>query len=270
MSAELVERAWQTIEQVRRRRPLVHQITNLVVMNDTANATLALGGRPVMALDPAEVAEMAAQADALVLNLGTPAEERFTALARAGIAANDARKPIVIDPVGYGATTWRTARADALLEQVRPSLVRGNAGEIMQLCGAFGRVSGVDSAGAAADLEAIARNNAREWGYPLAISGAVDVITDGHRLLRIANGTPLLSRITGAGCIGTALAGCCLAVQEDALLAALAASLALAIAGELAAGRCAGPGSFRVALIDAIANLDHDAIRDRARVTIAS
>lgn len=266
MTAELIEQAWQVIERVRRRRPLVHQITNLVVMTDTANATLAFGGRPVMAIDPAEVAEMVAQADALVLNLGTPIEERFAAMHVAGRAANEVRKPIVVDPVGYGATAWRTERADALLAAIQPSIVRGNAGEIMQLCGAFGRVSGVDSAAADDDLESVVRSRARERGYTLSISGARDVITDGRQLIRVTNGTPLLARITGAGCIGTALTGCCAAVEPDAFVAALASALALGIAGEIAARDVAGPGSFRTALIDAIAALDGATFQERARI----
>jgi len=250
------------LARVREARPLIHHITNTVTQNDVANATLAIGAAPVMAHAPEEVEDMVAQAQALVLNIGTLTAAVVEAMLRAARRANTAGIPVVLDPVGAGATPFRTAQAERLLAGARIACVRGNAGEIAALAGQSGTVRGVDAAGAAgprpaaADAEAaLAAALAVRLGCAVAATAAVDVLTDGARLVRLAHGHPLLRAITGAGCMATACIGACAAVEADPLAAAVAGLACFEIAAERAAALAAGPGSFRVALLDALAAL---------------
>ena len=253
---------------IRERKPLVHQITNYVVMNETANATLALGALPVMAHAREEVEEMAALAGALVLNIGTLSPPWVEAMLAAGRAANSAGVPVVLDPVGAGATSYRTETARRLLEEVDVAVVRGNAAEIATLAGREAEIRGVESIGANDSAAALARAAAQELGTVVAVTGAVDQVSDGERTLGVANGDPLLARITGSGCIATAITGSFLAVRPDAPLAAAAEALvALGVAGEDAAREAKGPGSFHAALYDALDGLDPQTLDERARLT---
>ncbi len=255
-----------SLRQLRARRPLVHQITNFVVMNETANATLALGALPVMAHAPEEVAEMAAAANALVLNIGTLSASWVDAMILAGTAANRHRVPVVLDPVGAGATSFRTASARRILDEVDVAVLRGNAGEIASLVDVAANVRGVESVDAldAADL---AQRAARAFGLVAAVTGPVDHVADGSRLVRVANGHPMLAAITGTGCTASALTGCFLAVAPSALEGAVDALVALGVAGEDAAEGARGPGSFQVNLYDALAALDPDTLDARARLS---
>ena len=252
---------------LRERKPLVHQITNYVVMNETANATLALGALPVMAHAREEVEEMAAVAGALVLNIGTLSPPWVEAMVAAGRAANANGVPIVLDPVGAGATTYRTETARRLLDELDVSVVRGNAAEIATLAGRDAEIRGVESIDADDSGSELARAAARELGTVAAVTGAVDHVSDGDRTVGVANGHPLLATITGSGCISTAITGCFLAVRPDAPLEAAAEALvALGVAGEDAAAEAKGPGSFHAALYDALYALDPDTIDARARI----
>ncbi|HKA25770.1 MAG TPA: hydroxyethylthiazole kinase [Gaiellaceae bacterium] len=253
---------------IRARKPLVHQITNYVVMNETANATLALGALPVMAHAREEVEEMAAIAGALVLNIGTLSPHWVQAMVAAGHAANAAGVPVVLDPVGAGATRYRTETAQMILLELDVAVVRGNAAEIATLAGREAEIRGVESIGASDSAAALARAAARELGTVAAVTGAVDQVSDGDTTVGIANGNPLLARITGSGCIATAITGSFLAVRADAPLAAAAEALvALGVAGEDAARDAQGPGSFHAALYDALDGLDPQTIDGRAKLT---
>jgi len=251
---------------VRERKPLVHQITNYVVMNETANATLALGALPVMAHAREEVAEMVRLAGALVLNIGTLSPHWIEAMLAAGAAANEAGVPVVLDPVGAGATSFRTDTAKRILDVVDVAVLRGNAGEVATLVGVESEVRGVESIAAGADAEAIARAAASALGVVASVTGPVDHVSDGERTAAIENGHPLLAAVTGTGCMSSAITGCFLAV-DGPFDAAVAALVAFGVAGEDAAQDAKGPGSFHVGLYDALAALDPDSLDMRARVT---
>jgi hydroxyethylthiazole kinase len=255
----------EALRDLRGRRPLVHQITNFVVMNETANATLALGALPVMAHAPQEVEEMAAAAGALVLNIGTLSEHWVEAMALAGRAANGAGVPVVLDPVGAGATAYRTDTARRLLEEVEIAVVRGNAAEIATLAGRQAEIRGVEAIGAEGSGAELARAAAQALGCVAAVTGAVDHVSDGGRVLAVSNGHALLGTVTGTGCMSTAVTGCFLAVREP-LEAAVAALVAFGVAGEDAAAGARGPGSFHVALYDSLYALDPDTLDARARM----
>ena len=250
---------------VRERKPLVHQITNYVVMNETANATLALGALPVMAHAREEVAEMVRLAGALVLNFGTLSPHWVEAMLIAGKAANEAGVPVVLDPVGVGATTYRTETARLILGEVDVAVLRGNAGEVATLVGVEAEVRGVESIGTASDAAAIAKAAASGLGLVASVTGPVDHVSDGDRAAAIANGHPLLGAVTGTGCMSSAITGCFLAVA-DPFDAAVAALVAFGAAGEDAARDAKGPGSFHVGLYDSLAALDPESLDGRARI----
>jgi hydroxyethylthiazole kinase len=255
------------LHALRERRPLVHQITNYVVMNETANATLALGALPVMAHAPEEVEEMVALAGALVLNIGTLSAHWVDAMLAAGKAANAAGIPVVLDPVGAGATRYRTETAKRILDEVDVAVLRGNAGEVATLVGVQAEVRGVESIGGGGEAGELALAAGKALGVVASVTGAVDHVSDGDRLLAVSNGHPLLASITGTGCMSTALTGCFLAVAADRPLEAAAEALvAFGVAGEDAARDAAGPGSFHVNLYDALAALDPATLDGRAKV----
>jgi len=255
---------------VRERRPLVHQITNYVVMNETANATLALGALPVMAHAPQEVEEMVGLASSLVLNIGTLSEHWVEAMLAAGRAAGERGLPIVLDPVGAGATAYRTDTARRILDVVDVTVVRGNAGEVATLVGVEAEVRGVESIAAGGEPAQLVRAAARTLGCVVAVTGPVDHVSDGERVLAVANGRELLATVTGTGCMATAITGCFLAVRPDAPLEAAAAALAaFGVAGEDAAAGAKGPGSFHLGLYDALYGLDPQSLDGRARISEA-
>jgi len=257
-----------TLRALRDRRPLVHQITNYVVMNETANATLALGALPVMAHAREEVEEMVGLAGALVLNIGTLSPHWVEAMLAAGKAANERGVPVVLDPVGAGATRYRTETARRLLDEVDVAVLRGNQGEVATLVGVEAEVRGVESLGARGEPAELARAAARNLGLVASVTGPVDHVSDGERVLAVANGHELLASVTGTGCMSSAITGCFLAAKRDAPLEAAAEALAaFGVAGEDAAREARGPGSFHVALYDALAALDPDTLDARTRIT---
>lgn len=250
--------AWSTLQAVRAQGPLVHSVTNLVVTNLTANVLLALGASPAMVENLEEAGELAAVAGAVVINLGSMSAPRTEAMLAAAQAADRTGTPWVLDPVAVGALSYRTEVARDLLAD-RPTAIRGNASEIASLAGEDGGGKGVDSTlDSDAALEA-ARRLARATGAVVAVTGEVDRVTDGDRLLEVHNGHMLLTRVTGMGCSATVAVAACLAVAERAgidRLTATAHALALfGFAAERAARGAAGPASFQIALIDSLYGL---------------
>ncbi len=261
-------KAGDSLRRLRETKPLVHQITNYVVMNETANATLALGALPVMAHAQEEVAEMAAIAGALVLNIGTLSPHWVEAMLMAGRVANERGIPVVLDPVGAGATTYRTETAKRILDEIDVTVLRGNAGEVATLVGVDAEVRGVESIASGGDPADLARQAAKQLGLVASVTGPVDHVSDGETVIAIANGHPLMAAITGTGCMSSALTGCFLAVNRDAPLAAAAEALvAFGVAGEDAAAGAKGPGSFHVALYDELAALDPATLDARANIS---
>jgi hydroxyethylthiazole kinase len=231
--------------------PLVHCLTNTVVQTITANALLAVGAAPAMVDEPKEAAEFAAIASAVLVNVGTVHERTAEAMLLAARAAGDAGTPWVLDPVAVGALGFRTGVA-AELADLGPTVVRGNASEVMALAGAGAGGRGVDSTAAADDAVEAATALARRTGGIVAVSGVVDLITDGTRTVRVGGGSELLTRTTGAGCALGALVAAYVAASGDALTGTVAAHAHVALAAEAAARTAAGPGSFAIAWLDAL------------------
>ena len=257
-----------TLRKLREAKPLIHQITNYVVMNETANATLALGALPVMAHAREEVEEMVGLAGALVLNIGTLSPHWVEAMLLAGRGANERGIPVVLDPVGAGATRYRTETAKRLLDELDVTVLRGNAGEVATLVGVEAEVRGVESIGAGGDPADLAREAGRALGLVASVTGPVDHVSDGQSVLAVANGHELLGRVSGTGCMSSALTGCFLAAKPDRPLEAAAEALAaFGVAGEDAARDARGPGTFHANLYDALAALDPDTLDGRARIS---
>jgi hydroxyethylthiazole kinase len=260
--------AGATLATLRDRKPLVHQITNYVVMNETANATLALGALPVMAHAVEEVEEMVGLASALVLNIGTLSPHWIEAMVLAGRAANARGVPVVLDPVGAGATRYRTDTARGLLAELDVAVLRGNAGEIARLVGIEAEVRGVESIAAGGDPGELAREAAATLGVVASVTGPVDHVSDGTRVIAIENGHELLATVSGTGCMSTAITGSFLAVKpEEPLEAGAEALVAFGVAGEDAATGARGPGTFHARLYDALYALDPRTLDGRARVS---
>lgn len=255
------------LDKVRKNNPLVHNMTNVVVTNFTANGLYALGASPVMAYSPDEVADMAKIAGALVLNIGTLSRELVDAMIVAGQSANANGVPVLLDPVGAGATSFRTESALRILREVRISLVRGNAAEVAHLVGEEREIKGVD-AGYSADAKGsnvdLAIRAARELNTIVAITGQEDVITDGEIVRIISGGDVMLTKVTGAGCLLTSVLGAFAAVEPDLMLAGTAGLAYYGAAASQAAERTSdlGPGSFQIAFLDELAKL-HDGSFER-------
>ena len=259
--------AGASLRAMREQKPLVHQITNYVVMNETANATLALGALPVMAHAGEEVEEMTGIASSLVLNIGTLSGHWVDAMLLAGVAATGRGIPVVLDPVGVGATEYRTATARRILELVDVTVLRGNAGEIATLVGAHAEVRGVESIATGIEPAELARTAARSLGVIASVTGPVDHVSDGERVLAVANGDALLATVTGTGCMSSAITGCFLAAKPGEPLEAAAEALAaFGVAAEDAARGAEGPGTFHARLYDGLYALDPDTLDERVRI----
>jgi hydroxyethylthiazole kinase len=245
--------ARESLDRVAASKPLVHQITNVVVTNDSANLTLAFGALPVMAYAPQEAAEMAGIAQALVLNIGTLSEEEIAAMLLAGAAAGEKGIPIVLDPVGAGATTFRTESALRLLRELPITVLRGNRGEIGALVGS-GEVRGVEATGAE-DPRQVATAARDAFGLTVAVTGPTDVIVGSGRTYLVHNGSPLLAAITGSGCMATATIGIFATAGEDPALQTALGLATYGLAAERAAAGDPGPGTFHARLFDEVAAL---------------
>ncbi|MCU0539852.1 MAG: hydroxyethylthiazole kinase [Desulfobacterales bacterium] len=255
------------LAKLREKQPLIHNITNLVVMNFTANALLAMGASPVMAHAIDEVADMVGIASALVLNIGTLSAEWAASMLAAGRRASEIGLPVVVDPVGAGATPFRTATARRIIAGTRPAVIRGNASEILSLKESGSGARGVDSRHAVEQAAEAAHGLAAELGCTLAITGPVDLVTDGRRSLRVANGHPLMARITGTGCTATAAVAAFLAVDPDPVRAAAAALAYFGLAGEVAAQKASAPGSFMIQLLDALYTITPEQLERGCRIS---
>jgi hydroxyethylthiazole kinase len=256
------------LSAMRATTPLVHNITNFVAMNVMANVLLAIGASPAMVHAREEAAEFAALAQALTVNIGTADPAWGEAMCDAATVMVGAGRPWVFDPVGVGATRFRQDLSARLLDH-KPTVVRGNASEILALAGLGGAARGVDAGDSVAAAEAAARLLAQRTGGIVAVSGPVDFVTDGSRAARIANGHPMMGRITVMGCSlnGVIAAFCVDQPRFDATVAALAA---YGIAGEVAGRTAQGPGSFQVAFLDALHALTPEALDAAARIEVAA
>ena len=248
-------------KEIPKRRPMVHHITNFATMQDCANITAALGASAVMAFSQEEVAEIAALAQAVVLNLGTPSPERFQTAAIAGKGAYAHQVPVLLDPVGVGASVFRKREMEKLLGEIRPAIIKGNRSEIKTLAGlSLYKNKGVDSEEPMdQDMEKSLMQVAKRYDCVAAATGEEDCITDGNRVCYIQAGTALFTRISGAGCMASSITASFLAVMEDPFLACCAGLWAVNICGEYAAARLThkeGPGKFKVLFFDAIYHLD--------------
>lgn len=248
------------LSEVRRRKPLVHHITNYVTANDCANITLAIGGSPVMADDPAEAADMTALADALVINMGTLNARTVGSMILAGKRANEKGIPVVFDPVGCGGVPFRTEAAERILEAVKVSAIRGNISEVGALCGEITHTKGVDAADRdeAENRVALAKAAAERFHCTAAVTGAMDVVSDGRKTLAIENGCPAMARVTGCGCMCSSLTGAFCGGNPDYIFESVAAAvICMGLCGEISwtYGEQRGLGTFHMGLFDAAGNL---------------
>jgi len=263
--SEIKELVVEILNRIREKKPLIHHITNQVVMNGTANATLALGASPIMAHAHQEMEALADICDALVLNIGTLTPYTLESMILAGRRMSGRGKPVILDPVGAGATSFRTEAVQKLLAEVRPVLLRGNASEIKSLSLESGnaRIRGVDALEQVEAVHESARRLASGNGMVVAVTGAIDFITDGRVSFQVANGHPMFSMVTGTGCMATTACACFLAVSDEPLTAVTAALAYYGLAGQEAAKKCGGPGSFQVALFDALAGMEEKTVSEK-------
>lgn len=252
------DRLKENFRAVREHSPLVHNITNYVAMNFSANALLAAGASPVMAHAADEVADMALIAGALVINIGTLDARWVESMVKAGKAKSEAGGVIVLDPVGAGATKYRTETAWRIIEECHPGIIRGNASEIMALINADIRSKGVDSSCSSDDAVESAKKLALRTGAVVVISGETDYVTDGERVETIVNGSPMMPRVTAMGCTASSMVGAFAAVNPDLFEASLHAMALMGVAGEIAARNSAGPGSLLTNFVDTLYNITEE------------
>lgn len=262
----MLEQIIQSLGELREKQPLVHNITNAVVTNTTANALLAIGASPIMAQAPEEVAEMVSITSALVINSGTITSSSLQSMILAVKTAGELGKPWILDPVGAGATSFRLKSNQQLLKY-KPSVVRGNASEIIALFTGTNEGRGVDSSNSSESTLHFIQEKAREYQLVIAVTGATDYITDGFEVYKIDNGHPMMARVTGTGCSATAIIAAFLAVCDNSLTAAVAGLTCLGIAGEIASIDCPGPGSLQLRLLDELYRLDQSTIQRFEKVS---
>jgi len=274
---EINKKIIELLNNVKEKNPLVHHITNYVTVNDCANITLAIGGSPVMAEDINEVSEMVSLASSLVLNIGTLNSISIESMLAAGKRANELNIPVILDPVGVGATSYRTETAKRIINEVKLAVIRGNLSEIKTLYGIETKTKGVDACEDASvngneltDEKEMAKAFANKLNTVAAITGAVDIITDGKTLYSVENGHKIMSKVTGTGCMCTSLIGSYLGAGDNNLLAALAGVISMGIAGETAY-ECldknqGGTGTLKVKILDAIYNLSEAEIMKRSKI----
>lgn len=264
----MAQKAAENLAKLRKKKPLIHNITNFVVMNYTANALLACGASPVMAHAKEEVEEMVSFAGALVLNIGTLTPYWIDSMIDAGKKANQAKIPVILDPVGSGATKLRTDSAKRLIDELAISVVRGNASEVLSLAHEGSRTKGVDAVHSVDDAADAAVILAGELNTTLAITGPVDLITDGKIVYRVFNGHELMGYVTGTGCTATVLIGAFLAVDSHPAEAAATALSYFGLAGEKAAAEASAPGSFQTVLLDYLYTMDKTQLEKGAKIQI--
>ena len=250
---------------LRERPPLVQCLTNVVAAGWTANVLLAVGAAPAMVDNPRESREFAGIAGGILINLGTPYDDTAYAMHLALAGARVPGTPWVLDPVAAGALTWRTNLAHQLLREAHPTIIRGNASEILAMAGGAGG-RGVESVDSPEAALTVAKKLATQQSSVVAVSGPTDHITDGNQVVRLSNGHPWLTRVTGVGCALGALMAAFAAVVPDAMVAAAAATATLTVAADSAAKESRGPGSFAVTLLDELSLLRPADLAERARI----
>lgn len=246
---------WRDIQLIREQKPLIHNITNYVVMNTSANALLSIGASPVMAHAVEEVVEMVGFAKALVINIGTLSAPWIEAMVAAGKKANQQGIPVILDPVGSGATVFRTSTAHRLIEEIRPDIIRGNASEIKSLVRSGFGAKGVDSQHSPLEVLDDAHKLSESAGGIVSVSGPTDLIVNGSKVVRVGNGHPMMTIVTGMGCSASAITGAFAAVNANLFQAAIHAMAVMGIVGEMAAERSIGPGSFQLNFLDVLYGL---------------
>lgn len=263
--------AMKTNFNVRKNVPLVHCITNYVTVNDVANALLACGGSPIMADDIGEVSDITSISNALVINIGTLNERTVRSMVKAGLTANEKNIPVILDPVGAGASSLRNEAVKTLLSQVKFKVIRGNLSEMSFIAGLSVSTRGVDSSEADSgnDAVSVAKTVADKYGCVAAITGAVDVITNGNDVAKISNGVPQMGKITGTGCMLSGVIGAYAGANDDTFSAVTDAVASMGIAGEMAFERCGslGTGSLHIGIIDALSLIDDGIIKEKGKIT---
>ncbi len=255
--------AGDMLKNVKEKKPLVCQITNNVTINDCANITICAGGAPVMTDSLADAIEMVGMASALVLNIGTVNDDTLEMMVSAGKVANDCNIPVILDPVGAGATGFRSRAAEGIMRNVKVSVIKGNAGEIASLLGQKGKVRGVDSDASSEASDCI--ELAKRLGVIVAMSGETDYVSDGETTYALSNGIPMMDMVSGTGCMLSSVIGCYVGANGVSVESVSAAITAFTVAGELA-DDSKGPGSYKVNLLDSIYSLTPDAVDSRAKV----
>lgn len=268
----------EALQNVRNRAPLVHSITNYVTVNDCANIILACGGSPIMADDAGEVCDITSICSSLVINMGTLNERTMLSMITAGKKANELGHPVVFDPVGAGASNMRNEAAERLLKEVKFSVIRGNISEIKFLATGSSNTQGVDAAVADAitpenidSVVAFAKSLSEATGSVIAITGATDIVANAQKAYVIRNGHPMMSRVTGTGCMLTAVIGSFIGASPDSLLEAAAGAVAaMGLCGELAWQKLdqvdGGTGTYRMLLIDAMSKLTIPMLKEGAKI----
>lgn len=257
------------IKKIRQKKPLIHHITNYVVANETANLTIALGALPVMTYAKPEVEEMVSIASALLINIGTLDEYQVESIMLAGRKANEIGVPVVFDPVGAGATSYRTDVSRRILKEIKVDVIRGNSAEISILAGYKAEVAGVEAISTSKDIDVVVKELAFKNNCIVWASGATDYISDGKRVALVYNGHPALGLVTGTGCMATTIAAVFASVAEDKFDAIVNAAAAFGVAGELAFEKSGeNPGAYHQSLYDAVYHLSDEVVAARKRVEI--
>ncbi|KHD86050.1 hydroxyethylthiazole kinase [Heyndrickxia ginsengihumi] len=264
------QHVYELVRRIKETNPLIHNITNIVVANFTANGLLSLGASPVMADAAEEVAEMASVAKALVINIGTLNRDSVEAMIIAGKSANQHHVPVILDPVAAGATTFRTETVKRLLQEIKFSVIRGNAAEIANLIGVDWEIKGVDAGNGQGDIVEMAKKAALALSTTVAITGKDDVISNGETTYIVQNGHPILTKVTGTGCLLSSIVAAFNAVEHQALLAATSAISFYGVAAEIAAKKTAGqgPGSFQIEFLNQLSLVSEEDIQRYSIITV--
>lgn len=276
MNIDIAQKVVELLNRLKNKKPLIHNITNYVTVNDCANILLAIGASPIMADDLKESADITSIASALVINIGTLNERTIESMIASGKKANELNIPVVLDPVGAGASSFRNETTKRILEEIKISVLRGNMSEIKFIAGLESETKGVDAS--ESDLKSysdegirVAKSLAKRFNCTVAITGVCDIVSDGEKSVTIENGTKMLSNVTGTGCMTTALVGGYLGAcetKEDLFIAAISGIVSMGICGEIAEERAGsiGLGSFHMAIIDAVSNLDEEDLLKRSKI----
>ena len=252
------------LNEIRNNSPLVHNITNYVVMNNTANALLSVGASPVMAHSLDEVEDIISISSSLVINMGTLSELWVDSMIKAGKKANELKKPIVFDPVGIGASSYRTEIAKEIIEKTSPCVIRGNASEIMVLAQLSSVTKGVDSTAKTVEALNGAIQLSKELNSTVVVSGETDYIVTRNKVSSINNGREIMSKVTGMGCTATSVIGASVAVEDDVHEAAVFSMALMGVAGEIAESKSNGPGSFQISFLDTLSSVSSKIISNNA------